>query len=84
MYPARPQPPVVDLTQPEQEDDDSDGDDAPVRPEDPPETDDLPDLDFNANVSVPTGNQEVSTGAASSAATSQVPLTSPPLSTMPA
>eukprot|EP00975_Prorocentrum_lima_P054331 11396345-Prorocentrum_lima.AAC.1 len=64
MYPARPQPPVVDLTQAGHEDEDGAGDNAPVRPEDPPEMDDLPD--FNANVSVPTGNEEAPTRAASS------------------
>eukprot|EP00975_Prorocentrum_lima_P066932 12912046-Prorocentrum_lima.AAC.1 len=60
MYPARQQPPVVDLTQPDPESD-SAGDDAPVdRPEDPPELDEPDDMQglINAGRCVPAANQE--------------------------
>eukprot|EP00975_Prorocentrum_lima_P053392 11196681-Prorocentrum_lima.AAC.1 len=86
MYPARSPPPVVDLTQ-QPDDEEDEGDDAPVdRPEDPPELDEPDDMQsiINAGKSVPTANQEVCTGAASSAAAPATPLPRPPLSTIPA
>eukprot|EP00975_Prorocentrum_lima_P028151 5915779-Prorocentrum_lima.AAC.1 len=84
MYPARQLPPVVDLTQPDPEDAEE-GDDAPVhRPEDPPELDEPDDMQglINAGRCPPNANQEEHTGAASSAATSAVPATNPPLTTV--
>eukprot|EP00975_Prorocentrum_lima_P021554 4542328-Prorocentrum_lima.AAC.1 len=76
MYPWRPPTPLIDLTQ-------HTDDDAPVvRPEDPPEDDDMPD--FNADVHMPAANQEACTGAASSAAAPVSPLPRPPAPSTPA
>eukprot|EP00975_Prorocentrum_lima_P059550 12485266-Prorocentrum_lima.AAC.1 len=76
MYPWSPPAPLIDLT------DQMDDDTPVVRPEDPPEDDDMPD--FTEDVNMTTDNQEACTGAASSAAAPASPLPRPPVHRSPA